>query len=224
MPRAIRTLAKQPAPAGIYESSYDVRLGMHICARIAAGESLASLCRNDASMPTEKTVWNWSRSHPEFAVMKAQALGAARTRALESQAARDAAKRAAASRTGRRAWNKGRSGYSPERAEQILDRLQSGEALTEICRDPAMPCVATVYNWLRAEPDFVAEYRLAREVQMEVVVVDAVEGTSWKGSYGASMRDVARAARAAFRRCGRLWPRRYAAPGWVASWSRGSPW
>ena len=50
---------------------------------------------------------------------------------------------------------------------------------------------------------------------MNLVVMEAVEGTNWQGSYGASMRALARAAKAAFRRCGRLLPTRYAAADWV---------
>src|SRR5215470_10768576 len=82
-----RTLKRQPAPPGIYASTYDVEVGAAICRRIAAGESLRSICRADATMPTEKTVWNWARSHPAFRRMKDHAFATARTRSL---AARDA--------------------------------------------------------------------------------------------------------------------------------------
>src|SRR5688500_12937229 len=93
-PVAVRTLSKQPAPSGIYASKYDPGLGAEICRRLAAGESLRSICRADPSMPTEKTVWNWARAHPEFADWRAWALTVARRRAVAAHAAREAARQA----------------------------------------------------------------------------------------------------------------------------------
>jgi hypothetical protein len=57
----------QPPPPGIYASKYHPALGALICARLAAGESLRAICRADPVMPTEKTVWNWTRAHTDFA-------------------------------------------------------------------------------------------------------------------------------------------------------------
>lgn len=51
-PQAVRTLARQPPPAGIYASKYTPELAAEICTRLAAGESLRSICRADVSMPT----------------------------------------------------------------------------------------------------------------------------------------------------------------------------
>src|SRR5689334_2049565 len=79
-----RTLKPQRAP-GLYESTYDPQVGAAICRRVAGGESLRSICRADASMPTEKTVWNWARAHPEFRAMKAHAFAAARARSLKAR-------------------------------------------------------------------------------------------------------------------------------------------
>ncbi|WP_363201534.1 hypothetical protein [Phenylobacterium sp.] len=52
-PNAVRTLAPQPHPRGIYASKYDPELAARICERLAAGESLRSICRADKAMPTE---------------------------------------------------------------------------------------------------------------------------------------------------------------------------
>src|SRR5689334_12310570 len=89
-----RTLAAQPPPASIYLSTYTPELGAAICRRVAAGESLRSICAADASMPTGKTVWNWRRAHEEFALMLNHAQGVARARSLAAQEAADAARRA----------------------------------------------------------------------------------------------------------------------------------
>src|SRR5947209_15570430 len=82
-----RTLRRQRPPPGLYASTYDPVLGAAICRRVAAGESLRSICRDDPAMPTDKTVWNWARRHREFKLMKDHAFATARRRSL---AARDA--------------------------------------------------------------------------------------------------------------------------------------
>ncbi|WP_430423538.1 hypothetical protein [Phenylobacterium sp.] len=54
-PQAVRTLARQPAPPGIYASKYTAELAAMICQRVAAGESLRSICRADPSAPWLET-------------------------------------------------------------------------------------------------------------------------------------------------------------------------
>jgi len=211
-PRAVRTLRKQPPPRGIYASKYHPAIGVMICSRLAAGESLASICRNDPSMPTEKTVWNWARAHPEFARWRAWALETARARAMAAHAERAAARRARlAGPMGRRAWNRGRSGYGPEVVEAICDRLCLGEPLYIVCRDPAMPSIGTVYNWLRAHPEFVEAYRHAKQVAFDFIVDMAAETAPWLETEARSMRSLKRIVKRAHGRCGKLAPRQFAA-------------
>jgi hypothetical protein len=215
-PRATRTLRKQAPPAGIYESRYSPELAAHICARLAAGQSLRSICRHDPAMPTEKTVWNWAQQHPGFAFQKAEAQNTARKAALALQAKGDAAKRQAKKdkrkARGWRPFPKWRSGYTRWRADAICERLMVGESLAEICRDRAMPSIATVYNWLRRHAEFVEAYREARAVQADVIMALATEQAPWLGSWSASMRALREAETAALRRCAHLWPTRYGVP------------
>lgn len=232
-PQAVRTLARQPAPPGIYASKYTAELAASICQRVAEGESLRSICRADPSMPTEKTVWNWARSHPDFAECWALARQMARRRAMAAHAAREAARQAkwaadeAAVKAGpaqgrvlyaggpgswgRPAWNRGLSGYDVGLTEAICDRLSLGETLQSVCRDPDMPCVATVYNWLRAHPEFAAAYRQAKEVAFSYLVDLAAEQSPWMGTGAKSLRELRRRVRAAHRRCAQLAPRVFAA-------------
>jgi len=231
-PVAVRTLSKQPAPPGIYASKYDPALGAAICRRLAAGESLRAICRADPSMPTEKTVWNWARAHPEFVRWRAWALTEARRRAVAAHAAREEARQAKwaaeaeAIRTGpaqgrvlhaggpgsagRPAWNRRRSGYGPEIADAICDRLCVGEALQSVCADPAMPSIATVYNWLRAHPEFLADYRRARELAFDFILMTEAERAPWLGSEKRSLRGLKRIERAARRRCAQIAPKQFA--------------
>lgn len=231
-PQAVRTLARQPAPPGIYASKYTAELAAMICQRVAAGESLRSMCRADPAMPTEKTVWNWARSHPDFAECWALARQMARQRAKAARAAREAARRAkwaadaAAVKAGpargrvlyaggpgswgRPAWNRGLSGYNVRVTEAICDRLCLGETLQSVCRDPEMPCVATVYNWLRAHPEFADAYRRAKEIAFAYIVETAAEQAPWLETEARSMRELRRIVRAAHRRCAQIAPKAYA--------------
>ena len=198
-PQAVRTLRRQPTPPGIYASRYTPELASEILRRLAAGEALRAMCRDDPAMPTEKTVWNWRRAHPAFGAAYGRVLLAARRAALAAQAARDG-------RRGRR----GKSGYGPEVAAAICDGLAVGKAIGEVCAAPGMPCVATVYNWLRAHPEFVAAYRWARELGFDEVLSSAAWHAPWLGSLRASEVELRRIQARALRRCGRLTPRGYA--------------
>lgn len=40
--------------------------------------------------------------------------------------------------------------YSDEIIDELLERLEAGKSLSEICRDPRMPNRRTVYRWQRA--------------------------------------------------------------------------
>ncbi|WP_421936595.1 hypothetical protein [Phenylobacterium sp.] len=231
-PQAVRTLARQPAPPGIYASKYTAELAASLCQRVAEGESLRSICRADPSMPTEKTVWNWARSHPDFAECWAVARHLARRRAMAAHAEREAARQAkwaadeAAVKAGpaqgrvlyaggpgswgRPAWNRGLSGYRPDIAEAICDRLCLGETLQSVCRDPEMPSVGTVYNWLRAHPEFVDLYRRAKEIAFAYIVETAAEQAPWLETEARSMRELRRIVRAAHRRCAQIAPKAFA--------------
>lgn len=55
--------------------------------------------------------------------------------------------------------------YSEGLAEEVCMRMSMGETLTQICADPAMPQVNTVYGWRRMHPDFDVAFAKAREEQ-----------------------------------------------------------
>jgi hypothetical protein len=58
--------------------------------------------------------------------------------------------------------------YTPALAETICKRISEGESLRAICRDPGMPTEGAVRAWARANhDDFGAQYRIARELQLD---------------------------------------------------------
>lgn len=207
----LRTLAPQPCPAGLYVSTYTPERGAAICRRLAAGESLRSICRLDPSMPTEKTVWNWARAHEEFAMMKRHALATARAASLAAQVERDAARWARVGAGARKAWNAGVHGYDARVDGMICARLMGGETLAAICRDDGMPSVGSVYHWLRRYPLFLEHYRHAKAVAPEIMVSEACEPLPWIGKR-ASWAMLRRTIRESDKRAARLSLKRYAPP------------
>ena len=69
-----------------------------------------------------------------------------------------AVKKAPARKTGRP------TKYNPQAAQKVLDRLESGESLVSICRDPSMPSRKTAYRWIDAHEEFRHRYAQAREL------------------------------------------------------------
>lgn len=54
----------------------------------------------------------------------------------------------------------GQTIYTPEMADEICDRLATGEPMAQICRDEGMPNPSTVWRW--CENDVVFAQRIAR--------------------------------------------------------------
>lgn len=114
-----------------------------ILRRTAAGESMRSICRDEA-MPAPHTVGRWAKERPRFA----EALLAAR-------------------RSAGGPWRGGRTTFCDETAQAIIDRVCEGEALIAVCRDPDMPVAATVYKWRRDQPEFGRALAAAFELRAE---------------------------------------------------------
>ena len=69
---AITPKAEKPKNKGGRPSLYTQELADEICSRLADGESLRKICRDDA-MPEGRTVWKWLRKHEEFVQQYARA-------------------------------------------------------------------------------------------------------------------------------------------------------
>lgn len=158
---------------------YSEALGQAICARVAAGESLKAVCRDEA-MPHSTTVYDWLREHPGFAASYQDAQREARL--AERLADRAAAARRwgpdgeadgafGVLRDGRGRW----STYTPELGEAICWRIANGESLKSIGLDPEMPSSATVLNWARRYPAFGDAYAEARRMMADSLSDMALE-------------------------------------------------
>ncbi|WP_304188391.1 hypothetical protein [Phenylobacterium aquaticum] len=128
-------------PRGTYVR-WSPALGEAIVGRIASGERLTEICREE-DMPGRATVKGWMRQREAFA----------REMRWAVLCGRNAVK------------NGARSTYHRAVAAAICGRIVEGQSLTRICRDRGMPCLVTVYNWLKRHPDFAEAYGQARELQ-----------------------------------------------------------
>jgi hypothetical protein len=68
------------------------------------------------------------------------------------------------------------SSFTQQMADEICELLANGNSLRYICRDDAMPSMATVFRWLVSEePEFRAfrdQYARAREAQADYMAED----------------------------------------------------
>lgn len=63
---------------------------------------------------------------------------------------------------------------TPKLIKAICARLETGEPLVWICRDPGMPCVATVTSWERSDEEVSSALAHAREIGGDAIAADAL--------------------------------------------------
>jgi hypothetical protein len=158
----------RPGAAAPGASVYDEDLAAVICARVAGGEGLRRICA-EPGLPHRTTLQNWTRAHPQFEAQLRAAQRQARldARRLDRRKAHDFAFKAPPKRGGQK------SRFTEELGERICERLEAGESLTSIGRDPDMPCYGTIMKWVRNNPDFQDRYVEAREIQGDFLFDEA---------------------------------------------------
>lgn len=119
-----------------------------VCRRMAAGASLAEVCR-DPMLPQAQDICRWASEEPRFARMLAEARSAGGTSHL--------------ARPGRA------GGWSDEAAQEFLARIAAGRGLAEVCAEPDMPTHTTICRWLKARDGFADAYREARDMQADLL-------------------------------------------------------
>jgi hypothetical protein len=69
------------------------------------------------------------------------------------------------------------SGYTPEVADAICERLAGGESLRTICADEGMPSAVSVGRWLADESreEFRRQYARAREAQADYLADEILQ-------------------------------------------------
>lgn len=65
--------------------------------------------------------------------------------------------------------------YSPELASKVCAELAMGKSLRSVCKDDALPCAATIFNWLRVHPEFLEQYTRAKEESADAMAEECLD-------------------------------------------------
>jgi hypothetical protein len=65
--------------------------------------------------------------------------------------------------------------YTPELADEICERVATGEPLAQVCRDDHMPAVRTVYDWIERDTELSARFARARVAGFDCIADQALE-------------------------------------------------
>lgn len=60
-------------------------------------------------------------------------------------------------------------------AEDICNRIASGQMLGTICGKPGMPCRRTIYRWLEENEEFAKNFRIARRISADALVEQGLD-------------------------------------------------
>jgi hypothetical protein len=67
------------------------------------------------------------------------------------------------------------SDYTPELADTICADLAQGMSLRSVCGKEGMPCLSTVFNWLRTKPEFLQQYARAKEESADALTDEMLD-------------------------------------------------
>lgn len=66
--------------------------------------------------------------------------------------------------------------FADDQVEELLDRIASGsESLMQICKDPRMPGLSTVYDWIECDPEFAGRFRARKAIGVRAMVDECRE-------------------------------------------------
>jgi len=67
------------------------------------------------------------------------------------------------------------SDFTQELADSICAQLALGDSLRTVCKAESMPCVTTVFSWLRKYPEFLKQYETAKEESADLHAEDMLD-------------------------------------------------
>lgn len=67
------------------------------------------------------------------------------------------------------------SKYTQELADKICAELSNGLSLRTICKSDDMPCVSTIFNWMRTKPGFLEQYARAKEESADALIEEMLD-------------------------------------------------
>lgn len=64
------------------------------------------------------------------------------------------------------------SSYTQEMADEICAELSIGKSLRTVCAASDRPAIATIFNWFRNYPEFLAQYEKAKAESADMLIED----------------------------------------------------
>lgn len=65
--------------------------------------------------------------------------------------------------------------YSKELADQICEQLAQGLSMRTVCKADDMPCMSTVFKWLREKDEFSQQYARAKQESADALVEEMLD-------------------------------------------------
>lgn len=65
--------------------------------------------------------------------------------------------------------------YSKALADRLCQELSLGISLRTVCIDDKMPCIATVFNWMRTKPNFLEQYARAKQESADAMAEEILD-------------------------------------------------
>ncbi len=66
--------------------------------------------------------------------------------------------------------------YSIETANRFCELIAStSQSIRTICKNEEMPCVSTIFNWLKDYPLFLEQYTRAQEMRADLLIEETLE-------------------------------------------------
>lgn len=67
------------------------------------------------------------------------------------------------------------STFSEATFAEIIERVSEGEPLAKVCRDPGMPGLSTVYDWLETREGLSGRFARAREAGFDMIAAEILD-------------------------------------------------
>jgi hypothetical protein len=67
------------------------------------------------------------------------------------------------------------SEYTQEVADAICAELAEGKSLRSVCKAESMPCIRTVFTWMRTYPEFLQQYARAKEESADALTDEMLD-------------------------------------------------
>ena len=149
---------------GAIGAEFNAALAAEILDRLGKMERIEDICR-DEHMPKVRALQGWSMQNTEWGEKFRIAKRAQKRKTMNGEVTGQVS----SVRMGRPTL------YNENVVSRILERIEDGERLSQVCRTPGMPRVATVYMWSDLNPEFADKLARAKKIGAEVMASEVIE-------------------------------------------------